>query len=331
LIVRIAASQLIGRAERRAPAAVAAQLWPHDTQLRSAIAPAMTGVAGWASELVNVMVTDIADRLLAPSVFSQLRGYGLAYTFTGDSVTKVPSVAPVASGSFVGEGQPIRAGALLITLLTLGPKKCGSIVAVTRELLKCSAASVEAGLEAILAEDLSLTVDNILLDAIAADADRPAGLRNGVAGLTPTASGTPAEKMAADVKQLLGAVAPALRPVLIASNVQAAAVSTLLLSMPVIPAPYLAAGTAIMVDAAAFASIVGTIEILASEEAVIHEENTAPLALIGGTAQPPVLGSIAAPSRSLYQTASLALRSILDINWALRRTGSVAWLTGAGW
>ena len=51
-------------------------------------------------------------------------------------------------------------------------------------------------------------VDGILLDAVAADVIRPAGLRNSVAGLTPTASGTPGEKMAADIKQLLGGIAP---------------------------------------------------------------------------------------------------------------------------
>ena len=73
-------------------------------------------------------------------------------------------------------------------------------------------------MQQLLSEDLSLAVDTVLLDAVAADAIRPAGLRNGVAGLTPAASGTPTEKAAADIGALVGAIMPASKPVLIAAG-----------------------------------------------------------------------------------------------------------------
>jgi hypothetical protein len=53
LVVRIAACQALARSEKRQPEAIAAQHWPHDVQLRAAVAPAQTTVAGWAAELVG--------------------------------------------------------------------------------------------------------------------------------------------------------------------------------------------------------------------------------------------------------------------------------------
>jgi hypothetical protein len=41
--------------------------------------------------------------------------------------------------------------------------------------------------------------------------------------------------------------------------------------------------------------------------------------------------STATPSQSMFQTASLALRMLLDITWAMRRTGMVQFITGASW
>ena len=250
LVVRLVACRLLALPHNRRAAAVAQEIWPTDMQLRAATAPAMTGTAGWAAELVSTMTADIADRLLPPSVFSRLREQGLAYDFTGDSITKVPSVQPVASGAFVAEGGAIPMRQLLIGSLSLPPKKAASILAITKETLRGSPANVETSLEAILSEDLTLAVDGLLLDDIAADLIRPAGLRYGVAGLTPSAAGTPTEKVVADIKALIGAIAPAMRPVLIAGRVQAAGLSILGsgLTVPVIAAPYLPADMLIAVN-----------------------------------------------------------------------------------
>ena len=78
------ACQLIARAKRSDPVDVARQHFADDRdlrhliELRAAVAPAQTGVAGWASELAAVTVADIADNLLPQSALVQLRNYGLA-------------------------------------------------------------------------------------------------------------------------------------------------------------------------------------------------------------------------------------------------------------
>jgi len=131
LVVRLAACRVLARAERTTPAAIAAERWPQDYQLKAATGPALTGQSGWASELIATVIVDIADRLLAPSVFSQLRDRGLALDFIDGAVTRVPGVQPVASGSFVAEGAAINVGALLVQAASLPAKKAASIIAVT--------------------------------------------------------------------------------------------------------------------------------------------------------------------------------------------------------
>jgi hypothetical protein len=56
-------------------------------------------------------------------------------------------------------------------------------------------------------------------------------------------------------------------------------------------------------------------------------DDTTPLAL-SATGAP---NTVAAPIRSLYQTDSLAIRMTLDLNWAMRRTGVVAFVSTITW
>lgn len=73
-------------------------------------------------------------------------------------------------------------------------------------------------------------------------------------------------------------------------------------------------------------SAMEAVDLSTSEEAVIQLAE-APVPIVGGTAQPPLIGSISAPVQSMFQTACIALRCILDCNWTLRHTGAVAAVT----
>ena len=180
--------------------------------------------------------------------------------------------------------------------------------------------------------DTAVAVDAVLLDATAADTIRPAGLRNGVAGLTPTASGTPTEKMAADVKALVAAVA-ASRVALIANPAQAMSLRSIYDAdaLTVIASANVTPGMVLAIDLESFTSASALPKFSVSEEALIHEESETPLPLVGGTAQPPALGSVAAPARSLFQTAVIGVKLEWPLNWAMRRTGGVAWMAAVTW
>jgi hypothetical protein len=85
----------------------------------------------------------------------------------------------------------------------------------------------------------------------------------------------------------------------------------------------------IMVDAAEFASVTGDApEFDVSDVATIHEEDTTPLPIVTGAQGS---GVVASPTRSLWQTASIGVRMMVDMNWTMRRSNMVSWMTGVTW
>jgi hypothetical protein len=114
LVARPAACHLIAHREKRQPEDVAKQYFggdrdlAHLVELRGAVTPAMSGVAGWAAELAAVVVQDVADNLLPASVLAQLRSYGLAYGFIDGAVARVPVHTPVPSGGLFPRPAPSR-------------------------------------------------------------------------------------------------------------------------------------------------------------------------------------------------------------------------------
>ena len=321
LCARLAACELLGISGGGWRAA-APRHFPHDTLLtKAASGPAVTGSPAWAGDLVGPLVQDLGERLLPETVFQQLRMLsGLEYELGQGGVPRVPSHMPSAQGGFVSEGDPIPVVQMILTSLSLPPLKAASIVGVTKELIKGSPLNVEQTLRALLAEDLRLFIDSILLGDADATAAQPAGLLSDATVVAPGAS------LAEDIAALLGAIAPAYRPVLIASAGTAGSVSVLApgLAVPVIASPLLVAGALVAVDAAAFASAISAPNFSVSESAEVNFQST-PAAI---SAPGPTL---AAPTFSLWQQASVGIRLIFDFNWVLRRPDAVAVLSDPAW
>jgi Phage capsid family len=238
-----------------------------------------------------------------------------------------------------------------LAAITLTPKKMAVISEFTREMANASNPAIEGVIRQAINEDTAEAIDQVLIDQTAADTIRPAGLRNGVSGLTPSAATTTFDKIVADIKALMAPIIAARGGrdlVLICNPAQELAMSwavapngTFVFSddnapqlrrITIVASTTVTAGLLIMVDAADFASVTGdTPEFDVSDVATIHEEDTTPLPIVGGTVQPPASTSLAAPVRSLWQTASIGVRMLLDMNWAMRRTGMVSWMTGVTW
>ena len=170
-------------------------------------------------------------------------------------------------------------------------------------------------------------IDGILLSSSAATAAAPAGILNGVTPLTATAGGGLAALLG-DMKLLTAAIAPALRPVLIVGPLQAASLGLLAPNsgLTVLISPTMTAGTVIAIDAAAFVSGMGVPAFRASPHVTLHMDSV-PSALSAVGAPP----TVAAPMRSAFQSDVTALRTLLPIDWALRRTGAVAVVNSATW
>jgi hypothetical protein len=334
LTARFAACCLIAKLERRTAADVAKQSFADDRdlqhliELRAASGPATTTQATWAAELIGVTVADIAQNLLPTSTFAQLRSMGMQYTFAGGPPVRVPFHNPSASGGFTVEGGPIPAAAMLLSSLTLKPKRANSIIAMSRELLQSGPANVETSLRALIADDLGLMIDGILLGNTAATAAAPAGLLAGLTSLGATAGGG-MNAMFADMTKLLAATSPNLKPLMIMGTAQLAQTAIVVppIGIPVIVSPNMPANQVVMIDASCFASALGTPDFNVSENPSVHMD-TVPLPLASGPQGSAVLAS---PTQSMWQTATTGLRSIIEVDWALRRTNAVAFISSVTW
>jgi HK97 family phage prohead protease/HK97 family phage major capsid protein len=320
-----------------------------DWLARAATAPAMTTVAGWAAELVQTVYSAFMETLMPKSIFPRLSAKGLTLDFGRAGRISVPTRAltPSIAGSFVGEGQPIPVRQAAFAAQILTPKKMAVITTWTREIDVASVPAIEGLLRQAIQDDTAIAIDSVLLDANPATAIRPAGLLNGVTPLTATAGGG-FNALVGDIKQLTGALLTATRgnvraPVFIMNPQQvlsagltpAPSTGTFpfdtsggqLNGWPIIDSGTVPMGEVIAMDAADFVSAGESPRFEISDSATIHEEDTAPLPIVGGGGTPVT----ANPVRSLWQTDSLGLRMILPMTWANRRPGTVAAISGVTW
>jgi HK97 family phage major capsid protein/HK97 family phage prohead protease len=322
----------------------------HDYFTRTATAPATMTTSGWADTLATTTYGEFLDLLYPGSIYGPLSARGFRAMLGRFAVLSMPTRTTTASiaGSFVAEGAPIPVRQASFAPITIGLKKMAVISSYTREIAEHSNPQIEGILRSLIAEDTSIAIDTILIDATAASAVRPAGLRSGVAGLTPTAGGG-FTALVGDIKQMIAVLATAnsLRtPVWIMNPAQANSIGltatangvfpfkqeidgNMLQGYPVIVSSTCPATMVILLDAADFMSVSGDdprFEV--SDQATLHFEDTTPLQLVTGAQGS---GVVASPSRSMFQTDSLALRMILPMNWAMRRTGVIAWITGVTW
>jgi hypothetical protein len=239
------------------------------------------------------------------------------------SATAPTVTMPAASWIAESGAYPVGQG-LSTAGPTLSPFKLGTIIALTAELLANQ--SAEQLMRQTLTEALGPVLDQQLFSANAATASSPAGLLNGIAALTPSATGaTSLEKMVADLQQLARALAPVAgsgTPILIAAPEQYISLTTLPpngLAWPVYESSTLAAGTVIALVPAAIVASFGAPQIASSRDASLFMD----------TAGGPIGSS--GPVRSLYQQDLIALKISLEATWARRSNAAVVWFSNAGW
>lgn len=316
--------------------------------IRAVQGPALTTVPGWAAELVQTAIGEFMNLLQPVSVFPTLRDRGNSFTFDrAGGIIRVPArtSTPTLAGAWVGEGQPIPVRRLGLTSVTLTPKKLGVISDFSQEIADYSTPNIEGVIRQAMAEDTAIVIDTNLLDDVAATAVRPAGLRAGIAGLTPSANTDPTAAMIEDLKALIAAIVTVNggRSIVVIMNTlqemsinfaqtpmgflfPSAGEASRRFNVTFVASNTVPANTVIAIDAADFASAAGAApEYNVSNQATVHEEDTAPLPIVatGGTA--------AAPVRSYWQTDTIGIRMRLPLNWAMRRPGMVSWMTGVTW
>jgi hypothetical protein len=241
---------------------------------------------------------------------------------------------PVRNGSprapaWVNELGEIPVTSIDFDLLSIGPpKKMTHILASSRELAKRSDA--ERIFMLMMKEDVAAGIDSAFFATTAGNATQPAGLLFGVAPTVPSGSGGHAaviEDLAAlgsavstggsgDVTYVMNPARFATARIL-APEVFAAA--------DIVASAAIPADRVVAVDAAALLIATDPApDIMQSDQAVIHMSDV-PLPIVSGA------GVVADPTRSLWQTATKAVRVIHEIDFIKRRSGAVAYADGTVW
>jgi hypothetical protein len=323
--VRIVTARVVAGVRGAVPHEVAADLWPADRTvvevLRAATAPAMLPVAGWAAELAHRVVVDAGAALGPASAAAAVLSRGLVLSFSGAGAISVPGfVAGAGNASFVAEGQPIPVRQLASAAALLSPYKLATIAVLTRELIESS--NAEAAVGDVLVKSAGAALDAAFFDANPADPSRPAGLKNGIAPLTPSAATDLFEAVFEDVTMLInaiGSVAGAGPYVIVASPGRAIGMG---LRFSAFESPVTILGsTAIGNDIAAIAPAA----LVAALSPTPDVETATAGTLVMDTA-PGAAGTMG-PERSLFQTASIAIKVRWPLSWALRDPRGFAWLT----
>jgi len=275
------------------------------------------------------------------------------------------------AGAFVGEGGAIPLGQMSLAGSTIARYKMGVISTFSKELAQRSTPSIEAVIRQAILDDTSVTLDSIFLSNAAAVAGvQPAGIANGVTPLTGTAGGG-SDAVVADIKAAVGALLTAGRgttPVLLINTQDALSVGLMqsplgefvfrdevaagrLLGIAIIVSQNVPKGTLYTVDAATLVTAFDPPEYDVSDVATVVEANsdgtapthaTGPAGIIGTAGQVPRDGGIpvsggagpaaaGATARSLWQTWSIGVRSILPASWGAVAPGGVVVTTGLSW
>jgi len=305
-----------------------------------------TTVSGWASELVQTVNQGFLEALMPYSIYPALRARGIGVNFDGIGSVSLPSrTAGGAGGGFVSEGSPIRVGRITTAAVTMTPRKMGVIVPFSRELAKRSTPAIEALVRQAILEDTGAILDAAILDATASSVVRPAGLLYGLAATASGYGGGDYQAVVADLKALLAPFysANAGDNITVLMNpAQGLSLSMmpgpgaagefgwaqpLMARLNIIESTNVTAGRLIAIRNSDFATALGDApEFDVSEQATVHMEDTTPLEIVSGTGP-----ATADPVRSFFQTATIGVRMLMDVSWAMRRTGMVRWIDSVTW
>ncbi len=308
---------------------------------KAAVEPALTSVPEWAGNLVRETWDEYLELLLPESVFAQVAAIGTRNSFEAGKVRVAARDTSVKlAGDFIGENAPIPVRKASFKATSLTPKKLAVISAFSGEMSTASGRVIESAIRQAMLEDSAALLDQRLLDAVAANAIRPAGLLNGVT-LTPSAGDTLAD-IITDIKAALAPILTAgggrrlvwlmnpLQALTLALQVDAAGafvwgdVDNRFVLGRVIVSVNVPVGTLIVLDGADFATAADEVpQFVVSKEALLHADDAATGITSGASMSSPVI--------SMFQQDGFAVRMIQQVNWTMRRTGMVAGVSGIAW
>ena len=314
---------------------------------RAAMVPATTTFATWAAELATTATADFVSQLDPSYIFPRLAPMGRQLTFGPDRAhITFPSESstPSPGGSFIAEGGAIPVRRMGFTSITLSPSKVAVISVFTSEIMRMSNPQIEGIVRDRIRKDTAIMLDQLLLDATASSAARPAGLLFGVSATTASTNTNPYGAIMEDIIALATKfwdVNAGRKLVLIMHPANAMMMATAVgpdgtmgwvqeftNRFTILESTNVTKNKVIMIDAADLVSVLAVPQFDVSDQATVHMEDTTPLPIATGAQG---AGVIATPTSSLWQQDLVGLRMRLDATWAMIRTGMVQYINVVDW
>jgi HK97 family phage major capsid protein len=339
--------------------------------IKTAIDPADTTTSGWATELTEEANRGYLELLRGASMAAQVwPSAGVNLQFDGYTALNIPSragsVTDLASG-WTPEGGAIPVRKATFASQRIEPYKWAAIVTMTREITQRSVPGLMGIIQQGLVQDTATKLDaDYFGTAAAVPGFNPRGIFEGVAGVPASSGGaTAGDDMLQDLRNLVDPIYAAnmgqmLYIFMHPSN--ALSMGTVLyngtylfrdelargtlLGIPVIQSTNAPTDEIWAVDMAQQAVARGAMRFDVSDTATIveYDDNTAadphmdagaPRSPNTGTVSDAINATDAASGlgnvRSLFQTETVAIRTIQDLSWATLRTGSVNKITGVAY
>jgi HK97 family phage major capsid protein len=302
-----------------------------------------TGVPEWAGNLVQEGYASYLEDLLADTIFGRVDGLKLIFGKNGSLTIPYRNGVGSLAGSFVAEGDPIPVKTDNYATVKVSPFKMGVISTFTKELMRKSTPTIEGLVRSHMISDTREVIDAAFLDAAAETAIRPAGLESsaGVGNIVPSTGSTVAD-IEADIQgvfdrfsaaRLGGSGVMIMHP----SRKRGLNFKTNSLGQYVFRDQNLLEGFTIItsinvpddkvyfVDAKAL--------VFGTDAGVEFDVSTQTTLVMGDPAEPINDGSAATtlPTRSLFQTDTIAIKQTLGITWKQVRDAGVQILTNVAW
>jgi hypothetical protein len=292
--------------------------------VRGAVEPLKTTDSYLRIDAIKLLAS-LAPRSAASRLFELAQPVELS----GISSVLFPLPGSLPTAAFIAEAAPIPVlQGTLANAMRVGPaRKLALISPLTEELESASAGTASVVIERLLEVGISRGLDRALFSSDPPSDTAPAGLLYGVAALPPGTS------MAEDLSNLVSTIASAgydAESVVFVAE-PAEALKLRLVAGPAFASTYriiaahkLPPKSVVAIDASALAfAYSGSPETVRHREPTVHMEDV-PLALVSGG------GTVAAPTKGLWQCHTLAVRTIARVAWAVG-SGALAWTTAVVW
>jgi hypothetical protein len=299
---------------------VANELYSDDRHNIIALIRAPTTPTSMTPALSRTVLADFTLALTTISAGAQVFARSQQLRFGNAGQIAVPSIGG-AVAQFTAEGQPISVYALASDLTVLAPRMLKSLVALSREMIEGS--NAETTIIAALKQACGPAIDRALFSTTPASPAEPGGILAGAIAVPPGAG-----SMVEDLATLVGSVgnvAQVAEAVVVVAHPERAV--KIALSTPREPPFVLLSSAAIGRDQAI--ALATNALVVANGDAPVIDVSKQSMLHMDTAAQPGLLP----PTRSLWQTDSIAIRLSLPISWQLATpTGAVAVMDNiSGW